>query len=227
MSYNDGQVHIDFYDESVDIEKIANDFSEGDYKLRCILLNLWKNGIMTESCCNGHDDGRHAYIAFIINEKSKKLIQATSEYLFLQDSRIELDFVHSKDYYIFIVYMGAEKAKEKYYNFINSLLSQKIEHESINNNIPEYGYYLLKFARERGVHCRFCVTKDEMMFGFSYPGELQIFDENSLLLDDIIQAVKETGNIPLCPLKCNEQSLQEFINIIYHNTFMDEDITQK
>ena len=228
MSYNDGQVHTEFYNKSVDIEKIANDFSEGDYKLQSILLALWENGIMTIACCKGHDDGRPAYISFVINEKSKKLIQSTSEYLYLQDGKIELDFgFNGKDYDTFTVYMGDEKVKEEYLNFINSLLSQRIEHDKFNNNIPEYGRYLLKFARTTGMHCRFNVGKDEMMLGFSRPGTLQIFDKDSPLLDNIIQSIKETGNIPLVPLKCSEKSLREFINIIYPNTFMVQSTIQK
>lgn len=228
MSYNDGKVHTEFYNKSVDIEKIANDFSEGDYKLQSILLALWEKGIMTVACCKGHDDGRPAYISFAINEKSKKLIESTSEYLYLLDGKVEVDFDFAgKDYDIFTVYMGDEKVKEDYLNFINSLLSQRIDHDKFNNNIPEYGRYLIKFARTIGMHCRFNVGKDEMMFGFSRPGTLQIFDKDSPLLDDIIQSIKETGNIPLVPLKCSEKSLQEFINIIYPNTFMVQSTIKK
>ena len=228
MSYNDGQVHTEFYENPVDIEKIAEDFSEGDYKLKSILLALWKNGIMTNACCKGHDDVHLPYISFIINEKSKKLIQTTSEYLYLQDGKMELDFNFAgKEYDTFTVYMGNEKVKEDYFNFVNSLLSQRIEHEEFNNNILEYGHYLLKFARKIGMHCRFCVEKNNMMFGFYRPGTLLIFNENSPLLDDIIPSIKETGNIPLVPFNCSEKSLQEFINIIYPNTFMTQSVIQK
>ena len=229
MSYNDGKVHTEFYDKKVNIEKIADDFSEGDSKLKSILLALWKNNIKTNACCKGHNDGRPAYISFIINENVKKIIQATSEYLYLQDSKIKLTFVcsSSKEYDTFTVYMNDEKGKENYLNLINNLLSQRNENKEINNNIPEYGYHLLKFARTVGLNCMFIVKKDKMMFGYNRPETLQIFDENSPLLEDIIQSIKETGNIPLVPINCSEKSLQEFINIIYPNTFMVKGTIQK
>ena len=228
MSYNDGREHMEFYHESVDTEKIAAIFSEGDDKLQKVLLTIWEKGIMTNACCKGHDDERHAYISFVINENSKKLIQKTLEYLYLQDDKLELNFNYSgKDYDTFIVYMGNEKVKEDYLNFINDLLSQRIEYEEVNNNIQEYGHYLLKFARTVGVYCRFIIEKDEMMFDFYQPGTIQLFHENSPLLDNIIQSIKETGKIPLVPLKCSDKSLQEFINLIYPNTFMVQNTIQK
>ena len=228
MSYNDGKVHTDFYDKQVDIKQIADDFSEGDHNLKSVLLLLWENGIMTDACCRGHDDGRPPYISFIINEKSKKLIQATSKYLYLQDGKIELDFsFYGKDYDTFIVYMGDEKSKEDFLNFVNRLLSKKAEHETFTSNIPKYGEYLLKFARMLGVHCRFSVERDNMMLGFTKPGTAQFFNENCPSLDDMLQSIKETGNLPLVPFQCSEKSLQEFINIFYPNTFTTQNIIQK
>ena len=228
MSYNDGHVHMEFYDKSVDMENLAEDYSEGDDKLKKVLLSLWDNGIITTACCKGHDDGRIAYLSFAINDRIKKIIQATSEYLYLQDGKIELDFEsNGKDYNSFTVYMVNSKDKEDHYNFLNSLLSQKLEEYDEQSNILKYGNCLLKFARTMGLNCRFIVEKNNMMFGFSKPDEILMFNDNSPTLDEIITSIKETGNMPLCALNCSEKSLQELINIIYPNTFITQSTIQK
>ena len=56
MVYNDGNVHIDFYDKNSNKEEIAEQFSEGDPELKKVLLELWKNNIKTVACCRGHND---------------------------------------------------------------------------------------------------------------------------------------------------------------------------
>ena len=43
MKYNDGKVHMDFYDQETDLFPIAEEFSEGDNKLRDLLLKMWDN----------------------------------------------------------------------------------------------------------------------------------------------------------------------------------------
>jgi hypothetical protein len=66
-----------------------------------------------------------------------------------------------------------------------------------------------------------------MMFGFFHPGSIQIFNENSLFLEDIINSIKVTGSMPLVPFNCSEKSLQEFINIIYPDTFIIQSSIKK
>lgn len=220
MSYNDGQVHLDFYDKEVDIEKIAKEFSEGDPLLCNSLLELWKNGIKTSACCRGHNENATAYISLVINDNSQKLIQAISEYLYLQDDKMELDFINHRDGYdTFTVGMADEKTKNEFLTFLCNFLKEKKGIED-SNTVLKYANYLLLFAKKMGLSCRYAVEKNEMMFSYSYPGTIQLFDENAPRLDDLIESIRETGNLPLMPIRCDEKSLEQFINIIFPNAFV-------
>ena len=42
MSYNDGKIHMDFFDKPEKFNEIAREFSEGDPKLQETLLALWE-----------------------------------------------------------------------------------------------------------------------------------------------------------------------------------------
>lgn len=220
MSYNDGQVHLDFYDKDVDFTKIAGEFAEGDPLLQKCLLELWKNGINTTACCRGHNEKEPSYISLIVNNNSKMLIDATCEYIYLQERKMELSFCFGgKDYDTFTVYMCDDKVKSEYLTFLYTFLNTKKENNAFNNNILLYANYLSKFARQFGLICRYNIGSNEMMFGFSKPGYLQIFDKNAPRLWDLIMSIKETGNLPLMPISCDASSLEQFINIIYPNSF--------
>ena len=70
--YNDGNVHIDFFDKSKEeLDGIADEFSEGNTNLKNTLLTLWNSGIQTMACCVGHEDRYPGGIANI-NYKTGK-----------------------------------------------------------------------------------------------------------------------------------------------------------
>lgn len=228
MSYNDGYVHLDFYNQDVDREKIALDFSEGDSLLCSSLLELWENDIITTACCRGHDESSPAYVSLVIDDNSEGLIQATCEYLYLQEGRMELNFTNgNNDYDTFTVYMASEEDKESYLNFLQQVLKHDDAFKSADNNIPVYAKHLLMFARGMGLNCRYGVEKDQMMFGYSHPGEFQFFDNDAPALSDLNDSIRKTGNLPLRPISCDEKSLEQFINLIYPDTFTQVDDFKK
>lgn len=229
MSYNDGNEHIAFYNENVDRKQIAEQFSEGDFLLRDVLLELWESGIKTTACCKGHDDNNIAYISLIMDKNSQNLIQSICNYIYFQGDNLELSFTsaNNKDYDTFIIYMANEETKYRFINFISNFLITENQIVDIKNRIPLYANYLLSFARKAGLDCRYLVNADEMMVGFNKPGTLSIFGENSPLLDNILDQIKDTGNLPLIPMKCSEQSIESFLSVIYPNVFEQYNSTSK
>lgn len=222
MSYNDGYVHLDFYNHDVDKEKMAESFSEGDVLLGNTLLELWNNNIKTTACCRGHGENRNAYISFIINNDSKKLIQATFEYLYLQDGIFEINFIaasHNKDYDMFSVSMGSAQDKESYLTFLHQTLNYNDDIKGIGSNILIYADNLLKFARNKNLDCRYSVNKNEMMFGYVNPGRLLVFNGDAPALSDMNDLIRETGKLQLGPISCDAKSLEQFINLVYPDTF--------
>lgn len=220
MSYNDGFVHDDFYDQDVDRGEIAKEFSEGDPLLESTLLELWDNNIKTSSCCRGHDDST-AYITFIMNDDSKKLIQATCEYLYLQDGKFEINFVSdsSKDYDEFCADMGSEQDKESYLTFLHQAINYDGSIKGVGENIPIYADNLLKFARSKDLDCRYVINKNGMAFGYTTHRGLMLFTDDMPNLSDMNSSIRETGQLQLRPISCDGQSLEEFINIVYPDTF--------
>lgn len=229
MSYNDGNEHIDFYDKDIDRTKIAEQFAEGDILLRDTLLKLWESGIKTSSCCSGDNGEKIAYINLIMDENSWNLIQCICNYIYFLGDDIELSFVstNNKVYNTFGIYMKNEKIKNQLLNFISTFCESKYQMEDIKSRIIEYANYLLAFARTSGLECRYDINNKEMMVGFCMPKHMMLFNDNAPLLDDLVDSIKETGNLPLVPMKCSDQSIESLLNIIYPNIFSKNNEIQK
>ena len=218
MSYNDGMPHMEFYDTDEDKKEIAKEFSEGDEQLENYLFELWNNNIKTRACCRGHDDysKKPAYISIIINDDSRPIIEESVNYMFSTGAEIECDFGHYQEdgFDEFSIYFFDEKAKNDYWNHMNQYLKQKITYET-NNNIPNYANSILKFADKNSLDARFIVVRDFMLLGYTEPGMIQFFSEKAPELDGYLEEIKETGKIPLRPLKIsNEESLKNYCSII-------------
>lgn len=225
MSLNDGQVYLDFFDKKEEYKKMAEDFSEGDSLLKETLLKLWEKGIKTIACCKGHEDkSAPAYISFIMDHNSMETIQSTCDYLYMQDGDITLNFLNSEeDYNIFSIHMKTEEDKNKYLKFIQSILNKENENQQ-PNDIPFSARCLLAYARKLDMRCRYILTKEEMMFGYFKKGENLVFNGDMPQLRELLDSVVETGKLPLIPILCDKESLEQFINILYPNTFKNNKV---
>lgn len=190
---------------------------------------LWRNGIKTNACCKGHDDGfRLAYLSLIMDEHSNKLIQVACEYLYLQGDKAMVEFSNNRSgYNTFIIRMADESVKNDWLEFLHNFLNRKNEIPEVDTAIQTYAAYLLTFAGKTGLHCRYTIENDQMMFGYSYPGTVQIFDEQAPQLDSLIDSIAATKTFPLTPVICNEKSLEQFINIIFPGSYTKSGDTQK
>ena len=230
MVYNDGKVHIDFYDKNSNYEEIAEQFSEGDPQLKRVLLELWKNNIRTVACCRGHSDKEIPYITLIIDNNSRKLIKETSKYLYTQVDGMGLDFVHYDDeeYDTVTINMVSQKDKNEYFNFLHNYLNFCYEINEPSNDIMTYADYLLKFARESGLNCRYFVDEAKMLFAFKPKKYWTYFDEDKApLLKDKLVLISETKTFPLATMKCDSRSLEQFINLLYPGSFEKQNSIQK
>lgn len=227
MIYNDGQVHTDFYDKEVDKIEIAKQFSEGDIQLQDCLLKLWEKGIKTLACCRGHGDTSIAYISLVFDENSSDLIYNICDYMYFSEEPVELDFSNHKDYDSVSIDMPSERSKHQWLDFISKCANNQNYDFSFSTAIPTTAMELLAFANREGLSCRYSVNKDEMMFGYCQPGVLQVFGDNALQLDDIIDDIKTKGELPLAPISCNENSIGKFLNLISSKTAMEEKLGKK
>ncbi len=56
-------------------ELAVSEYSEGDPLLKELLLTCWKQGLMTEGCCKGHNDKRLPYLSVICTDVNENLLQ--------------------------------------------------------------------------------------------------------------------------------------------------------
>ncbi len=106
MSYNDGNPQDNFYGESEEnLQVRARDYSEGNKDLEITLLNLWKQGIPTNSCCIGHekrednDESGMGYFIFELkNPKSTKYLNLI--YKMFEEIKVEGIYLSINPYYI-------------------------------------------------------------------------------------------------------------------------------
>ena len=218
MSYNDGHVHLDFYGQTEKYDEIAEDFSEGDPLLKDVLLGLWAKGVKTNACCKGHK-GEASYLALIIDDKSKDVIQSTCEYLYEQDGNMMINFCNNeKEYSTFYVHILGEEDKNNYLSFLQTVLSQQEENKKPKNNIPLYADRLLACAKRMKTTCRYVITKEQMVFGF-FEGENDLAPGKVYDLNAFLKKIEEKRGVPFIPFACDAKSLEQFINIVYPGTF--------
>lgn len=220
MSYNDGEVHTDFYDyDAIDKESIAKQFSEGDIQLQNCLIKLWDKGIKTVACCRGHDEKQSAYISLMFDIRSEQLIDDICNYMYCQENtdEIELDFFFDNGNNTFAIYMKNELVKQKCLDFISNSINN-VDNVNFNykpqTKIPMIAEGLLSFAKRINLSCRYVVTKDEMVFDYHQSDTINLWTGNFLQLEDIIDNIKYDGNLPLWPISCDEKSVEDFLSFV-------------
>ncbi|MBE6149269.1 MAG: hypothetical protein E7170_00925 [Firmicutes bacterium] len=225
INYNDGRVHMEIYENDVDKKEIAKQFSEGDSKLYESLLQLWEKGIKTTSCCKGHENSP-AYIGIVVDANSIEFIENICDYVETHDSKIGVNFSPRNDYDDFSIDLMDENTKNSFLEKIPYFINQK--NNDKKTTIATYAIFLLNFARSTGFSFRLAADKNNIMFAFSEPGTIQVFNEqNAIPLEQILPMIKQNGNIPLVPFSCNNESMKEFLNIIYPGAFVLNDEFQK
>ena len=232
MNYNDGKEHTEFYEGSeTDLEQVAEQFAEGDSLLKDCLLKLWNQNIKTSACCKGHNDKDIPYLSIIINKDSQDLLQTICNYINMNGDNMELSFdsASTKDYDTLSVYMANEQVKNQFLSFLSGYDLKKNQPEKDNNSNKNndntavtYANYLLPFARRLGINCRYRVLKDEMQVGFYKPNTVLLFGNNDISLGTMLPIIYQTSDLPLIPMSCDSQSMEEFINYIYPNALAEK-----
>lgn len=104
----------------------------------------------------------------------------------------------------------------------------KENHNEISaNNILFYAILLLNFAENRGLSCRYIIDKNGMKFKYGHINSCYMEGQEPIWLKDIIDYIKQTGNIPGALISCNPELLEQFINIIYPNLYQKVEDTLK
>ena len=222
MTYNDGHIHEDFYEDSENLEKIASEFSEGNPLLASTLLTLWKNGIKTHGCCNGHEDNPISYLSIEIDKNSRFLINNICNNLEGFED-VSVNFTCSPNMTdAFSIDMPIE-VRDIVLNFILNNIKKVVGIE--RNNRVLYSEFLIDFAHRKSLSLRYAFASDgKQALAFSLPEVLPLFTSNIRPLEDAIECLKQTNGFATIPYSCTDESLEEFISLIYKSAFFDRNI---
>lgn len=107
-------------------EQASNDFSEGNKKLKKLLMFCFENGIKTTSCCSGHNGEKRPYVQFELNEQNMKAILKMLKQLSLGDVINNLTFTNQPGVTSrFCISMQDDKYNEGFEQILEALKSEK------------------------------------------------------------------------------------------------------
>lgn len=220
MIYNDGHTHDEFYSQSQqNLEKIAEEFSEGNNILKETLLALWSKGIKTNACCNGHSEpGRHPspYISIKIDSESMLYVHELFHKLMeLGLDDVEVDFsTNDTKKELYMTVHTDHSIRDSIFRIIKDTCQSQI-HSNHDYDIITAVNHLNYYCNDNGLNFRLGVKHNEMQFGMAKPGYRMLFVENNIQLDDVLEDLKQTGKFWLRGYKCDIKSLKKFLSILY------------
>lgn len=107
-------------------EQAANDFSEGNQKLKELLIFCFENGIKTTSCCSGHNGEKRPYVQFEFNDSNMKAILKMLKQLTLGDAINNLTFTNQPGVTsIFCISMQNDRYNDGFEHILEALKSEK------------------------------------------------------------------------------------------------------
>lgn len=219
--------HIDFEDiQKLPKEKkaeLATILSEGNEKLKELLLLCWKKKIKTFACCKGHDKYNLAYLGFEIDDNSIDFVNLLlnnlepTDYSVLSISSanndvfdisnlnrfafdIEIDYRQSNHLFeTLISYLKIRNKKEE----VNDLLKHSIIINQIFLN-SEISTCIMKTNKNK---MRIDITKPKTHNPPHYDGNI----------NKVIENIKSKNKILINQYDCNNESLISFIQCFYKN----------
>ena len=219
--------HVDFEDiiklPKEKKEELATILSEGNDKLKDLLLLCWKKKIKTFACCKGHDKYNLAYLGFEIDDNSLDFVNLLlnniepTDYSVLSLSSannyvfditnltrfafdIQIDYKHADHLFETLTsYLKIRNKKED----INDLLKHSILINQIFLN-SEISTCIMKTNNDK---LRIDITKPKTRKSPKYAGSL---DKN-------INNIQTNKKILCNQYSCNNDSLIRFIRCFYKN----------
>lgn len=167
------------------------------------------------ACCRGHDYIRYeSYLQIEFNERSVELIDGICSYMYSKENpEFYLSFSYGSYIERFSITMLNESTKHQCLKFISNHLDNLNQIYKLQTNIPRIASELLSFAKKEDLDCIYLLSSEEMMFAYSRHNVVYHPDKY-MCLDDIIDEVEATSNIPLYRIKCDENSIQRFLKVI-------------
>ena len=219
--------HVDFDDikklPKEKKEELATILSEGNNKLKELLLLCWKKKIKTFACCKGHDKFNLAYLGFEIDDNSIDFVNmllnnlestdysvlslsSANNYVFDNPNLnrfafdIQIDYRQSNHLFeTLISYLKIRNKKEE----VNDLLKHSIIINQIFTN-SEISTCIMKTNKDT---LRIDIKKALNHSTNKYVGSLE---KN-------IESIKSNNKILCNQYSCNNESLINFIKCFYKN----------
>ena len=210
----------DFYNQKEEVlQQLANEFSEGNIYLENTLLNLWKNDIKTQGCCNGHNDKESfPYINILIDNSNLYKINNIIKYFMEYNEEINITFCQNTNNLWVTINMKEdieEEKKNQIFKIIGQLANK--EDEQIDDTLTNM-ILLAKVIKENNLTMKYNIDKEENTIAITKP--FQLFNNEGQdipYLKDALIALKENAKLSLGIYKCNEEDIKEFVHLFYPN----------
>lgn len=222
MNYNDGNVHLDFYNKSADKKEIARQFAEGDPLLYETILELWEKGIKTLACCKGHTlkDGSQTnpYLSIIIDEKSEQIVRNICNFIhYYNRDGFDLRFSNNlfcNGVYDLYISVSDNISWSEILRFIKYCMVNKIEFQGPKSDMLTYIKCLMEVGNQNNICFHHCIFDDRMVVYFSKKNMLPPDVEDELVLDEeMLNFIKKHNKIPNTVMSCDEQSIKKLAEI--------------
>ena len=216
MNYNDGNIYDNFYDEPIEkLQARARDYSEGNKDLEATLLNLWKQGVPTTSCCIGHEkkeDNDESGIGFFIfkleNPKSTEFLNLI--YIMFEEIKVEGIYLDISSNYISVNF------PREYGNLIFKMLNKLSEKDlSLENEELEINPILeiIELAKKNNMFYSCTIEQGKI--------QITIYDDTKHNYSEIPRIALEECNELKLPiiLECTYQNIDKLTELVtkYNN----------
>ena len=219
--------HVDFEDiiklPKEKKEELATILSEGNDKLKELLLLCWKKKIKTFACCKGHDKYNLAYLGFEIDDNSIDFVNfllnnlEPTDYSVLSISSANNDVfdISNLNRFAFDIQIDYRQSNHLFETLI-SYLKIRNKKEEVNDLLKHSIIINQIFLNSEISTCIMKTNKNKMRIDITKPKTHNPphYDGN---INKVIENIKSKNKILINQYDCNNESLISFIRCFYKN----------
>ena len=227
MNRSSTTIKQDFYNlKEQELQRLANEFSEGNIYLEKTLLTLWQNNIKTQGCCNGHGDVSYPYINLLVDGSNIFKINNIIKFFIENDIGCTITFCQSPTNFWISISMNhneKEEKKNKIFQLIEKLANQEeyqiVDPISALNNLSI-------FCKSQNLVMKYNISKEHNTLEIKQPFHLFKVDDINKIpnFKNELETLKESGSFTQGIYICSEENLKELANIIAPTTYSNSTI---
>ena len=226
MNYNDGKVHVEFYDKPEEYEMIAEQFSKGNPLLKETLLVLWKNGIKTIASTNG-DENENPFIMFQMTRNNTRLVEALCIFMNVsEDTDISFSRLKETDDILACNVTTTLNDRDMMLNVFKTYADKKSDYIDKESKYA-MDLYLFSVLNDIGFNYNISKNKKTLnLFHYQNDKPTVYIGEPTVNLSEVNEGLLKYHRIIYSAYQCDDESLDDFLSIM-KNGKIESNNTQK